>query len=182
MPRPLSGRGFHPNCPSDHLPLTHPVHLAFHQPRCLQHPAQGQGPRGISGSRNSKAPKCGCPGRGDQKAIENERGGRRRPVESGLRLPLPHPQLQTQGKGRVGQETRKCEMLLSAKRKKEKQVFKEHKVSAKEVMGPFTLKSMASSLDSRRPSGEREMRKVGKRLTGWGRPRTNPDPSTHVSL
>ena len=69
--------------------------------------------------------------------------------------PLPHPQLQTQRKGRVGQETRKWEMLLSAK-KKEKQVFKEHKVSAKEVMGPFTLKSMASSLDSRRPSGERE--------------------------
>lgn len=70
--------------------------------------------------------------------------------------PLPHPQLQTQRKGRVGQETRKCEMLLSAKKKKEKQVFKEHKVSAKEAMGPFTLKSMASSLDSRRPSGERE--------------------------
>lgn len=71
----------------------------------------------------------------------------------------------------MDQETRKCEKLLSAKKKKEKQVFKEHKVSAKEVMGPFTLKSMASSLDSRRPSGEREMRKVGEavscRMAGW---------------
>lgn len=85
--------------------------------------------------------------------------------------PLPHPQLQIQRKGQADQETRKCEMLLSAEKKKGKQVFKEHKVSAKEVMGPLTLKSMASSMDSRRPSGEREMRKAGEAVScgtaGW---------------
>ena len=95
--------------------------------------------------------------------------------------PLPHPPLQTQRKGQVDQETRKSEVLLSEK-KKEKQVFKEHKVRAKEVMGPFTLKSMEvmgpftlnsmeSPLGSRRFSGEREMRKVGRAVNcttaGW---------------
>ena len=84
--------------------------------------------------------------------------------------PLPHPPLQTQRKGQVDQETRKSEVLLSEK-KKEKQVFKEHKVRAKEVMGPFTLNSMESPLGSRRFSGEREMRKVGRAVNcttaGW---------------
>ena len=84
--------------------------------------------------------------------------------------PLPHPPLRTQRKGRVDQETRKSEMLLSEK-KKEKQVFKEHKMHAKEVMGPFTLKSMESPQGSRRPLGERERRTVGRavncRKAGW---------------